>query len=179
MFVKVLEDNLSLVLLTQIHAEALFKLVDGNREYLEQWMTWPPKTQKIEDAQDFIKACLIGLAENKELACGIEYNGEIVGVITFNKIDHELKKVIIGYWVAKVFQGRGLITKSCHAFIAYAFGTLNMMKIEIHVATQNFPSQRVCERLGFQLEGTIRNSENLHGKILDYNIYGLMKADFS
>lgn len=179
MFNKVIEENLNLVLLTQIHAEELFNLVDGNREYLGKWMTWPPKTQQLADAQSFIKTSLIGLAEDEELACGIQYNGKIVGVITFNKIDYELKKVIIGYWIAEGFQGMGLITKSCHVFINYAFNQLNMMKIEVHVATQNIPSQRVCERLGFELEGTIRNAENLHDEIVDYNIYGLMIADYS
>ena len=52
-----------------------------------------------------------------------------------------------------------------------------MEKIQIHVATENIPSQKICERLGFHLEGTIKNSENLHGKIVDHNIYGLMQFE--
>ncbi len=177
MFTKKIEQGLNLVLLSQRHAEELFKLVDENRKYLEKWMTWPPKTKCVKDAQNFIKTSLIGLSEDKELACGIEYNSELVGVITFNHIDHERKKVIVGYWISEKFQGHGFITKSCSALIEYAFNHLDMMKIETHVATENIPSQKVCERLGFQLEGTIRNSENLHGKIVDYNIYGLMKPN--
>lgn len=177
MFIKEIEENLNLVLLTQIHAKELFKLVDANREYLADWMTWPPNTNCVKDAQSFIKTSLIGLSENKELACAIEYKGKIVGVVTFNEIDHERKKVIIGYWISEEFQGRGFITKSCKALIAYAFNSLGILKIEMHVATENTPSQKVCERLGFQLEGTIRNCENLNGKIVDYNFYGLMKPE--
>jgi ribosomal-protein-serine acetyltransferase len=142
-------------------------------------MTWPPKTKSPEDTESFIKFCLTGLSENKELACGIQYNGRLVGVITLNEINQDLKKVIIGYWVSAEFQRQGFITKSCKALIEYAFDQLSMAKIQIHVATENIPSQKVCERLGFHLEGTIKNSENLHGKIVDHNIYGLMKVDSS
>lgn len=177
MFVKEIEDNLQLVLLTQNHAKELFALIDNNRQYLEKWMTWPPKTKSHEDTESFIKLCLSGLSENKELACGIEYHGRLVGVITLNEINQDLKKVIIGYWVSAECQGKGFITKSCKALIEYAFDKLGMTKIQIHVATENIPSQKVCERLGFHLEGTIKNSENLHGVIVDHNIYGLMKVD--
>jgi len=176
-FTKAIEENITLALLTQVHADELFQLIDKNRAYLEQWMEWPPETKNLKDTQKFIKSCLAGLSENKELACGIEFNGKLIGVITFNKINHKLKKVTIGYWISEELQGKGFITKSCKTLIEYAFNELAMMKVEIHVATKNIPSQKVCERLGFKLEGVIRNAENLHGKIIDHNIYGLMQTE--
>lgn len=142
-------------------------------------MTWPPKTNSSKDTQSFIKSCLVGLSDNKEVACGIEYNHCLVGVITFNQINYDLKKAIIGYWVSEEYQGKGLITKSCKTLIEYAFEVLSMEKIQIHVATENIPSKKVCERLGFTLEGTIRNSESLHGKIVDHHIYGLIRHEYN
>ena len=177
MFTKKLENNLNLVLLTPSHGEELFELIGQNRRYLERWMVWPPKTKSSKDTKEFIKGCLIGLSENKEMACGIEYEDKLVGVATFNKIDHDLKKAIMGYWVSEEYQGKGIITKSCNVLIEYAFKSLSMEKIEISVASENIPSQKVCKRLGFNLEGTIRNSENLHGTIVDHNIYGLSENE--
>ncbi len=175
MFVKEIDEKLRLSLLTPNKAEALFDLVDKNREYLKNWMVWPPETKSPDDTKNFIKSTLVGLSEMKEMACGIEYENNLVGVITFNKIDFNLKKVVIGYWVSEEHQGKGIITKSCRTLIDYAFDSLGMQKIEISVATQNVSSQKVCERLGFSLEGVIKNSENLHGNIVDHNIYGLVQ----
>ena len=177
MFTNKIEDKLRLVLLTQAHAKNLFTLIDQNRSYLEKWMVWPPKTKSSHDTKEFIKGCLIGLSENREMACGIEYEDDLVGVITFNLIDHNLKKVILGYWISDKYQGKGIITKSCNSMIDYAFKSLEVKKVEIRVASENIPSQRVCERLGFTLEGLIRNSENLHGTIVSHNIYGLTENE--
>ncbi len=176
-FIKEIEKNLRLSLLTPNKAEELYNLVDKNREYLKKWMIWPPETKSPDDTKSFIKGALVGLSEMNEMACGIEYEGSLVGVITFNKIDSNLKKVVIGYWISEEYQGKGIITKSCFALINYAFSTLHMEKIEINVATKNVPSQKICEGLGFILEGVITNSENLHGNIVDHNIYGLAKIE--
>lgn len=177
MFINEIEDKLRLILLTQSHAEDLFNLIDQNRSYLGKWMVWPSKTKSSYDTKEFIKGCLIGLSENREMACGIEYEGDLVGVISFNLIDLNLKKVILGYWISDKYQGKGIISKSCHSLIGYAFKTLAIQKVEIRVASENIPSQRVCERLGFTLEGLIRNSENLHGTIVSHNIYGLTENE--
>ncbi len=178
MFSKVVEDKLSLQLLTQNDAEELFNLIDQNRSYLQQWMVWPPATKSADDTKKFIKTCLVGLAENTEMACGIKYDGQLIGVITYNVMDDQLKKVIIGYWISAEYQGRGIVTKSCRCLIDYAFTTLAMQKIEIRTASENLASQNICKRLGFKLEGSIRNSENLHGNIVSHHIYGLMVNEY-
>ncbi|EPJ55892.1 MAG: hypothetical protein OFPI_02370 [Osedax symbiont Rs2] len=173
MFSKKVDDQISLILTSPEHANALFSLVDGNRDYLSQWMVWPPLNQKVADATAFIKRSLQGFAEHREMACGIEYNGELVGSISFNLIDHNLRKVELGYWLAENMQGKGIISRACKVMIDYAFTRLEMQKVEIRVAEHNHPSNKVCQRLGFKLEGCLRNAENLRGMMLDYNIYGL------
>ncbi|MDA9556039.1 GNAT family N-acetyltransferase [Vibrio sp.] len=175
MFTKQIDETLKLFLLTPIKADLVYNLIDENRAYLTRWMTWPPKVTSSDDTRNFIKDTLVGLSEMKEMACGIEYEGHLVGVVTFNEINFDLKKVTIGYWISDQYQGKGIITKSCQALIDYAFDSLEMQKVEIRVATENYPSQKVCERLGFTLEGTIRNAEHLHGHIVDHQLYGLFK----
>jgi ribosomal-protein-serine acetyltransferase len=70
-------------------------------------------------------------------------------------------------------QGHGIITRVCKKLIEIAFNELNIHKIEISAATENFASRAVCERLGMELEGIISNAENLNGRIVDHAIYGL------
>lgn len=175
MFKKEVENNLNLVLLTPNHADELFELVENNREHLTKWMTWPPETTSSKDTGEFIRKSLVGLSNLEEIYFGIELNNKLVGVIAFNTISKKLRKVIIGYWISEDFQGKGIITKCCQFLINYAFDELDMDKIEIHIATENYPSQRVCERLGFKQEGTVHNAENLHGNIVNYNYYALFK----
>ena len=174
MFTKAVDDGLNLILLTPQNADELYALIVKNRDHLHPWMEWPPETKSVKDTQQFIKTSLEGLAEHKEMVCGIEWQGHIAGVITFNRIHHKLKKVELGYWVGKEQQGKGLVTRCINVMIDYAFNELHMEKVEIHVATGNVPSQNICKRLGFQQEGIIRNAENLHGNIVDHLVLSLI-----
>ena len=169
------DSEINLVFLHESLATELFNLVDSDREYLSVWLPWPPFIKKIDDTKSFIKSSIIDFAEGKSMVCAIEYREEIVGVVSYNKILKSLKKVEIGYWLSSKYQGKGIITKSVECLINYAFDKLEMEKVQIAVATENYPSQKVCERLGFKSEGVIKNSENLHGKIVDHIIYGIYK----
>lgn len=101
----------------------------------------------------------------------------LVGNISFNIINHNLKMVEIGYWLSETYQGNGIITRAVSKLIDVAFSDLAIEKIQISVGTDNLPSRKVCERLGMKLEGIISNSENLNGRIIDHVIYGLSRAD--
>lgn len=50
--------------------------------------------------------------------------------------------------------------------------------MEINVATKNFRSAAIPNRLGFKKEGVIRNYEFLNGEYLDRTIYGLLKNEW-
>jgi len=170
-----IDSEIELVFLTEVLAENLFKLVDTDREHLTQWLPWPPYIKRVEDTSQFIKNSIIDFAEGRGMVCAIEYRGDLVGVISYNKILRSLKKVEIGYWLSSKYQGKGIISRSVDFLTTYAFNNLDMEKVEIAAASENQPSRRVCERLGFKLEGIIKNAENLHGKLVDHAIYGLYR----
>lgn len=173
MFRLTVDKDINLVLLQESLAETIFQLVENNREYLTKWLPWPPETKTVEDTKDFIKKALTSFAEGERMSCAIEYQGEIVGVIGFNKIQKDLKKVEIGYWLSEEKQGKGIVTRACKRLIQYAFEEMGMEKVEIQVQPGNSDSQKICERLGFTKEGTITNSGNLHGTIIDLMIYAI------
>ena len=63
----------------------------------------------------------------------------------------------IGYWCRKRFQRQGYITESTEAITKFAFEVLGAKRVEIRVDPNNVRSRRIPERLGFELEGTLRN----------------------
>ncbi|WP_258224514.1 GNAT family N-acetyltransferase, partial [Aeromonas sp. HMWF017] len=93
-------------------------------------------------------------------------------------IDHDLGKVVIGYWLAERWQGNGIITRACQALIHHAFEEMGMEKVEISAATDNEPSRAVCERLGMQLEGVTRRAERLGNRIVDHAHYSLLRDEW-
>lgn len=173
MFKLEVEEGLSLALVQTSFAKEYFELVSKDCEYLSQWLVWPPHAKSEEFFLTFIQKSLHDYADGKSLTCGILFNGELVGNVSFNSINHNLKKVEIGYWLSSKYQGKGIVTKSVSKLIDIAFEELGMEKVQISAAVGNTPSRRVCERLGFTLEGVLTRSENLNGRIIDHAIYGI------
>lgn len=168
-----IDNEISLSLIHEQFSARYVELVSECNEYLSEWLAWPRLCKTQGDFKAFIRQSLHKYADGKNITFAILYHGEIVGNISFNTIDHELKKVEIGYWIGEKHQGNGIITRSCQFLIDYAFTTLKMQKVQISAAEHNEPSRAVCERLGMKLEGVITHSEKIGGKVLSHAIYGL------
>jgi len=178
MFIQAIESDLKLALVEPSFASKYLKIVTNQRDYLLQWLAWPLHANSEEFFLTFINKSLIEYAQGKGMVCGIIYQGELVGNISFNTINHDLKMVEIGYWLSEEYQGNGIITRSAAKLIDIAFSELNIDKVQISAAVENRASRKVCERLGMKLEGIITHSENLNGRIVDHAIYGLLKASY-
>lgn len=172
-----LKENVVLKGFELSHAEELFNVIDNNRDYLNTFMHWPRFTKSPDDTLDFIKKSHESAKENIYVA-GIFVEGKIAGVCSFNCMYKTNLKTEIGYWVAEDYQGQGLVTLACKEFIRFGMEELKLNRIGILCSSLNIPSQKVPLRLGFKLEGTLRNNEVVGDKIYDHHIYGLTKEDY-
>lgn len=159
-------------------ADDLFALTESSRDYLREWLPWVDGTKTAKDSQTFIDVTLKQAAKDNGFQTGIWYRGRLAGVAGFHAVDSFNRTTSIGYWLGKDFQGKGIITKSCRALIEYAFTKLHLNRVEIRCGVENDKSCAVPERLGFQLEGTIRDGEWLYNHYIDHKVYGMLKADW-
>jgi RimJ/RimL family protein N-acetyltransferase len=80
----------------------------------------------------------------------------------------------IGYWLAKPYWGRGIMTAVVKKACAYAFAEWNLVKITAHVFTTNPASARVLEKCGFEREGYLKKHYRKDGRLIDAWLYGLL-----
>ena len=81
----------------------------------------------------------------------------IVASSGLHRIDWSVPKFEVGFWGRTSFQRRGYVTEAVGAIVAMAFDHLNARRVEALPDDLNERSCRVCERLGFELEGVLRN----------------------
>jgi len=180
MFTYQIDEKIALRIFREDDAEEFFALTMENKDYLKEWLGWLDYTKTVEDTRNNIKERLQGILETggypKSVA--IIYEGKIAGTIGYNEINRTSKIGIIGYWLASEFQGLGIMTKACKAFINYGFTELGLNRIQIAAATENEKSRAIPERLGFTQEGTIRQAEWVYDHYVDHVIYGLLKEEW-
>ena len=174
MFYREIDDELQLALIMPHYAEALYALVDQNRDYLREWLPWLDATTKQKDVEDFIKSAVTQMADGRGLTCLIVFQDNIVGVVSYNSIDASTQTGSIGYWLDQDHNGQGLMTRCVEKLIEIGFDELALRKLEIRCAVGNTKSRSIPERLGLKQEGVIRNSENLYGRYIDHAVYGVI-----
>src|SRR5277367_4974551 len=115
MFAAPIRDGFELRLLEERHAKPLFRLVEQERAQLSPWLSWVDATRSEEDTGTFVHSVLEQFASNRGFAAGIWNHERLTGTIGTHRIDWLNRKVELGYWLARGFQGQGIMTDACRA----------------------------------------------------------------
>jgi ribosomal-protein-serine acetyltransferase len=83
----------------------------------------------------------------------------------------------IGYWIASDLEGRGYVTRATRRLMDVAFGAAGLHRLVIRCAMDNGRSRRVAERLGFRLEGLLREAQWVGGRFVDQHLLALLCTD--
>lgn len=153
------------------NARTVFTLIDGQREYLAQWLNW---VKFIKTPEDEYPALVKGF-DTKKGSYFITQNGAIRGSVSFVELNEADKRGEIGYWLSRDAMGRGIMTRAVGVLELYGFDVLGLNRIEIHVDTENLPSQAVARRAGYAREGVLRKFMMLHGVPRDIVVFAKTK----
>lgn len=178
MFSFQIDDELKLVLPVERDAAELCAVVRENLEELKRWMPWATDEYSVASAREFIKGNLSEFATTGSFATCVVLNEKIVGIISFHHLDPNNKSAHLGYWLAKSAQGRGLMTRCSRVLVDYLFDEMDLNRVQINCNTENAKSRAIPERLGFQLEGVLRQVEYLNNRFGDWAIYAMLRADW-
>ncbi|MBI1358021.1 MAG: GNAT family N-acetyltransferase [Acidobacteria bacterium] len=177
MFSMPLGEGLELRLLEPRHAEEVFEAVDANRERLREWLPWVDHARSPNDTRGFLSMQMARLAHGEAMTAGVWVDGLFAGVVE-GRLDSERSVMDLGYWLARSFEGRGVMTRACRELLRYAFEDLRYARVELRCATENQRSCAVAERLGMQLDGVLRSAMPLRDRRLDLRVYSLLAADW-
>jgi ribosomal-protein-serine acetyltransferase len=170
--------SLLLRLLREEDAEELYLWVDRNREHLRWRASWVNGTTAKSDIQKFVRFCLDSAVSGTGFHYALLLDGQIVGLVTFNHIDKMNRCATMGYWLAKSQTGRGLMTTAAKTLIDEGFRQLELNRIQARVATANYPSQAVCNRLGLKNEGILRQAEWANDHFVDLIMYSVLRSEW-
>jgi ribosomal-protein-serine acetyltransferase len=176
---QALGDDIELRLYESRHAEEIFALVERNREHLGPWLWWVDQETSVDSVRAFIRTALRQFARGAGAHLGIWVEGAIAGGIGCRPIDWRNRATSIGYWIDSGQEGKGIVTRSCEAYLNYLFRELRLHRIEIRCATGNTRSCAVARRLGFTLEGTLRQSELVRGQWADMMVFSMLEQDWA
>ena len=114
--------------------------------------------------------------DNDSLQFAISHETKAIGAIGLEFLaDVECKSANLGYWLAESYWGKGIATQAVKVCTSYAFQQSDIIRISAEVFSWNPGSIRVLEKAGFEKEGTLKQSVFKDGKILDKEIFALLR----
>ena len=170
-------DRLILRSLSASDAPAVFENIDKSRADLRVWLPWVDDTDSSAATQNTIARWEKEYADKSDIVLGVFENGAHIGVIGLHDINKTNGSAMIGYWLTAQAGGHGCMTASVRALMEYGFFALRLNHIYIHCAVGNNKSRAIPERLGFVLEGVLRQEERLYGVYHDLVVYGLLRGE--
>jgi ribosomal-protein-serine acetyltransferase len=177
-FTYVIDEELMLKPLAPEHARPMFLLVERSRERLSQWLPWVDGVTEQSHIANFIKNAIKLGSDNGGFSAGLWVQGELAGVIGYHEIDWHNRCVGIGYWLGEGYEGKGYMTSAVRVFVDYALLEMELNRVEIRCATGNVSSRAIPQRLGFVLEGVVREAEKLPSGYVNHAVYGLLRSEW-
>lgn len=108
----------------------------------------------------------------------IEVDGAAVGVIGFEpRQDVERLTAEIGFWLGRMYWGRGIMSEAVRAVTQLAFDQYRLVRVDAGVFEWNPASMRVLEKAGYVREGVRRKGAIKAGRIIDLVIYASVRSE--
>lgn len=105
--------------------------------------------------------------------------GEVIGETALTHIDWRNREADFNIAIGnKAYWGHGYGTDATRALMKYAFDQMNLHRITLYVHDFNARAIRAYEKVGFQLEGRMRQAHYMDGAYTDVLVMGLLKEDF-
>jgi ribosomal-protein-serine acetyltransferase len=156
--------------------DELHALVERNRENLARWLSWAQRPDP-ESAREHIARALGAEREGCRLERAIVLDGALVGDVGLY-VDRDNAVGAIGYWLDLHHRGRGVMTAAVRALVRHGFDELQLHRVEIRTDVLNRSSRAVAERLGFRLEGVLRESYRISDECYsDDAVYSMLASD--
>ena len=141
----------------------------NSRASLKEWLPFAQNAPELHSTEENLRQAIADFITRKDLRLHmfLKETGEFVGSTGLHRINWSVPKFEIGYWLDTKFEGRGLMTEAVERLTNFAFEELNARRVEIRCDEENVRSRYVAERVGYELEGTLKcDSLSADGKHL-------------
>ncbi len=176
-FFRAVDEQTELRLIDREHCGELFKLFEANRQYLRRWHPWVDHLTSVAAVERAVTSWQQLYGNKRACHVGIWFKRRFCGMVSYLNVDTINRWTPLCYWLDAAEQGQGIMTACCREMIAHGFAEWNLNRITIECGTENTRSRAIAERLGFKLEGIVREVQWLHDRFVDAAMYGLLRSD--
>jgi RimJ/RimL family protein N-acetyltransferase len=144
--------------------KAVHEAVVESRNELLPWMPWVVDMMDELAYEKLVREGQLKFLSREDLwmLLFLKDSNIFIGAGGLHRMDWQVPRFEIGYWVRTSFYRQGYITEAVNGIAGFAFNTLGAKRVEIRCDKLNERSAAVARRAGFDLEATLHNNGRNH-----------------
>ena len=144
---------------TVVDADDVLAAVTASYAELHRWMEWAHGPYDIDQARQFCADARAAFDEGRDFNAllTLAEDDTVIGTAAILLRDEAVPAYEIGYWVHTAYTGCGYATEAAGAMTRLAFEEGAGKRVEARIDERNGRSAAVAERLGYELEGTLKS----------------------
>ena len=134
--------------------------INASLPELKPWMIFAQKEQTEQEVEANIREAYVNYLSRKDLRLLVflKESGQFIASSGLHRIDWSIPQFEIGYWIDSRYSGKGYITEAVQGITDFALNELKARRIEIRCDANNVKSRAIPEKLGYTLEGILKNN---------------------
>jgi len=136
----------------------------------------------LTEEEQWFESILKSPAEQHPLVIDIRAgeNWIPVGNVGFSSLDWRIRSAEVGIVIGdKKYWNQGYGTEAMRLILRHGFSTLNLNRIMLRVYANNPRAQRTYEKVGFVLEGRLREAHFYAGKYVDVLMMSVLRSEWT
>jgi RimJ/RimL family protein N-acetyltransferase len=112
------------------------------------------------------------------LGIALRSDDRLIGDVALHRIQSRDRQAGFGILIGeKAEWSRGYGTEATRLIVRYAFDVLNLNRVWLHVLENNERGRRAYEKVGFKVEGVLRQSAFREGSYIDSITMGILRGE--
>lgn len=106
-------------------------------------------------------------------------DGKYIGGCGINKVDWKNSVAEVGIFLGKPYWNKGYGTDAMRVLVNFIFSEMNINKVKLEVFSFNERAIRSYEKVGFKIEGALREEIFRNGKYYNVIVMGLLRKEWN
>ncbi len=153
--------------------------VFSDPEVMRYWSTVPMRSASEAEAMVAVSRDQFAAGTGIRWAVCRRDDARVMGTLSLFHFDEQNDRAEIGYALGRAFWNRGFMHEALAALAAFAFGAMDLRRLEADTDPRNAASIRALARLGFEREGLLRERWLVAGEVSDSLLFGLLRRDWA
>jgi RimJ/RimL family protein N-acetyltransferase len=110
----------------------------------------------------------------------IHADDQLIGTTSLMQVNGKNRAATLGISVADpAARGKGYGREALELLVEFGFLELNLNRIQLYVMEFNEGARRLYERVGFKLDGTLRQSVFREGRFWDEHVMSILRSEYT